>query len=90
MIEFLFRELLAGAAAEYLISRIQKPLAWIQTFGAVGLTAGAVCGFLQGGLEGAVVGGFVGGTVGAGVGMIPGLIVWLAYRMKNWAGWLKR
>ena len=68
---------------EYLLRRLDRPLAWLAVFGGAGLFGGAVAGW-GGELPGGALGGaaIVGGIVGL-VGLLFGAIAWAVCRLTG-------
>lgn len=71
---------MASDLEDYLLRRIDRPLAWVVVFGLCLAVAGAVVGYEQQGIVGAIELGLASLVAGTLVGAILGGAVWLACR----------
>ncbi len=67
--------------ADYLLRRIDRPLAWVLVFGCCLTVALAMVGYSEDGLRGAFEGGIAGLIVGVLAGFVFGGVVWLGCRL---------
>lgn len=68
------------ALSNHLIHRLDRPLAWVQTFGIVGVIVGTMIVVDEGNLLYLPVGWVLGFVIGGLFGLVPGLVIWLIFR----------
>ena len=72
---------MSDPAGDYLIERIDRPLAWVLVFGLALTVAGIVIGYQERTLVGALIGVPIGFACGAAIGAVFGGIAWVVCRL---------